>query len=168
MTEARLFEIVMSIVRQKAEVMLGKRLWTKQLDNKVVEKKNEVDSEIAGLQKQAQKSKAFLNGLYENLVNGILTETEYRELREGYTQKVNSTLERIQQLNAQQSELEKQAKGYTSMADMLAKIDTDTALTAQLVDTLIERITVSGPEDISIDFRFESGFDELMEVLRDD
>lgn len=167
-TEDRLFEIVMGIVRQKAEVMLGKRLWTKQLNNKVVEKRNEVESEIIELQKQAQKSKAFLNGLYKNLVNGILTETEYRELREGYTQEVNSTLERIQELNAQQSELEKQAKGYTSMADMLAKIDTDTALTAQLVDTLIERITVNSAEDISIDFRFENGFDELMEVLSDE
>lgn len=83
MTEARLFEIVMSIVRQKAEVMLGKRLWTKQLDNKVAAKKSEVDSEIAELHRQAQKSKVFLNGLYENLVNGILTETEYRELRGG-------------------------------------------------------------------------------------
>uniref|UniRef100_UPI002AC8BE39 recombinase family protein n=1 Tax=Acutalibacter intestini TaxID=3093659 RepID=UPI002AC8BE39 len=167
-TEDKLFRAIMTIIRQKAEVMLGKRLWTKQLNNKVVEKRNEVESEIIELQKQAQKSKAFLNGLYENLVNGILTETEYRELREGYTQEVNSTLERIQKLNAQQSELEKQAKGYTSMADMLAKIDTDTALTAQLVDTLIERITVNSAEDISIDFRFENGFDELMEVLSDE
>ena len=167
-TEARLFEIVMGIVRQKAEVMLGKRLWTKQLDSKVSAKKSEVDSEIAELRRQAQKSKVFLNGLYENLVNGILTETEYRELREGYTQEVNSALERIQQLNAQQSKLKRQAKSYISMADILAKVDTDTELTAQLVDALIERITVNGPEDIAIDFRFESGFDELMEVLGDE
>lgn len=169
-TEDKLFRAIMTIIRQKAEVMLGKRLWTKQLDNKMVEKKNEVDSKIAGLQKQAQKSKAFLNGLYENLVNGILTETEYSELREGYKQEVEMALEHIQQLTTQQSELERQAKRYISMADMLAKIDTDTAtaLTAQIVNTLIERITVSGPEDIAIDFRFESGFDELMEVLGDE
>lgn len=77
-------------------------------------------------------------------------------------------MERIQQLNAQQSELEKQAKSYISMADMMAKVDTDTALTAQIVNTLIECITVSGPEDIAIDFRSESGFDELMEVLGDE
>lgn len=49
---------------------------------------------------------------------------------------------------------------------MLSKVDASTELTAQLIDALIERITVNGPEDISIDFRFESGFDELMEVLR--
>lgn len=167
-TEDKLFRAIMTIIRQKAEVMLGKRLWTKQLDNKVVEKKNEVDSEIAGLQKQAQKSKAFLNGLYENLVNGILTETEYSELREEYTQEVDMALERIQQLTTQQSELERQAKSYIIMADMMAKVDTDTALTVQIVNTLIERITVSGPEDIAIDFRFESGFDELLEVLGDE
>ena len=38
-------------------------------------------------------------------------------------------------------------------------------MTAQLVDALIERVTVNSQEDIVIDFRFESGFDELMEAL---
>ncbi|WP_166544882.1 hypothetical protein [Acutalibacter sp. 1XD8-36] len=148
--------------------MLGKLLWTKQLDSKVSAKKSEVDGEIVELRLKAQKNKAFLNGLYENLVNGILTETEYRELREGYIKEVNYSLECIQQLTAQQSELEQQAKRYICMADMLTKVDTNTELTAQLVDILIERITVNGPDDISIDFRFECGFNELLEVLGDE
>lgn len=64
--------------------------------------------------------------------------------------------------------LERQAKEYASLADMLAKVKADTTLTARLVDALIERVTVNSSEDISIDFRFESGFDELMEVLGDE
>lgn len=165
MTEARLFEIVMGIVRQKAEVMLGSKFTAKRVDGKVAKQRAQVDHEIAELSRQAQKSKAFLNGLYENLITGNLTEAEYKELREDYTREVDSALGQINELQAQQSELEGQAKRYTSMANTLAKIGSDTKLTAQLVDALIERITVNAPEDISIDFRFESGFDELMEVL---
>lgn len=89
-------------------------------------------------------------------------------MREGYIKEVNYSLECIQQLTAQQSELEQQAKRYICMADMLTKVDTNTELTAQLVDILIERITVNGPDDISIDFRFECGFNELLEVLGDE
>lgn len=46
-----------------------------------------------------------------------------------------------------------------------AAVDKDTALSARLVNQLIGRVTVNGPEDVSIDFAFESGFDRVMEVL---
>ena len=54
---------------------------------------------------------------------------------------------------------------YTSMADKLAAVDKDTALSSLLVNQLIERVTVNSPDDVSIDFAFENGFDRVMEVL---
>ena len=64
-----------------------------------------------------------------------------------------------------QSELEQQMERFTSMADKLAAVDGDTALSALLVDQVIERVTVNGPNDVSIDFAFENGFDRIREVL---
>lgn len=55
---------------------------------------------------------------------------------------------------------------YTSMADKLAAVNKDTALSTLLVDQLIERITVISPEHVSIQFSFESGFECVKEVLR--
>lgn len=166
--EQTVFNTILTIIRQKAEVVMGNAIKVKQCDSKFASRKAQYDHEIAELSRQAQKNKAFLNGLYENLVNGNLSETEYRELHENYTHQVDTALEQIQKLQAQQSELERQAKGCISIADRMAKVDTNTELTAQLVDALIERITVNSQEDISIDFRFESRFDELMEVLEDE
>ena len=34
-----------------------------------------------------------------------------------------------------------------------------------IVDQLIERVTVNGPNDVSIKFSFEGGFERVMEVL---
>lgn len=51
------------------------------------------------------------------------------------------------------------------IADKLAEVDKDTALTAQLVEKLIQRVTVNGPDDVSIDFTFENGFERVREVL---
>ena len=53
----------------------------------------------------------------------------------------------------------------TSMADKLAAVDKDTTLSALLVEQLIERVTVNGPDDVSVKFSFEGGFERVMEVL---
>jgi len=110
--ESDLFSTIITIIRQKAEVIMGENLWLKQCDGKIAAQKAEVDQEI--------------------------------------------------------SELGRQVKHCACMADKLAAVDKDTTLTALLVDQLIKRITVNGPEDISIDFAFESGFERIREVLADD
>ena len=87
------------------------------------------------------------------------------EIQEDYSQKISGAVERVQQLQTRQSELERQTEHYTSMADKLAAVDKETVLSSLLVNQLIERVTVNGPDDVSIDFAFESGFDRVMEVL---
>ena len=57
---------------------------------------------------------------------------------------------------------------YASLADRIAAVNGDTKLSALLVDQLIERVTVNGPDDISVQFTFESGFERVMEVLENE
>ena len=68
------------------------------------------------------------------------------------------------QVDQEIAELGRQVARYTSMADKPAAADKDTALSALLVNQLIERVTVNGPDDVFIDIAFESGFERVMEV----
>ena len=163
--EPDLFDAILTIIRQKAEVVMGEALRLKRCDNKIATQKAQVDQEIAELGRQTQKNKALHSGLYENFVKGILTRAEYLEMREDYSQKISGAVERVQQLQTRQSELERQMECCTSMADKLAAVDKDTALSALLVEQLIERVTVNGPDDVSVKFSFEGGFERVMEVL---
>ena len=163
--EPDLFDAILTIIRQKAEVVMGEALRLKRCDNKIATQKAQVDQEIAELGRQTQKNKTIRAGLYENFVKGILTRAEYLEMQEDYSQKISGAVERVQQLQTRQSELERQMECCTSMADKLAAVDKDTALSALLVNQLIERVTVNGPDDVSIDFSFEGGFERVMEVL---
>ena len=86
-------------------------------------------------------------------------------MQEDYNRKISGAVERVQQLQTRQSEQERQVARYTSMADKLAAVDKDTALSALLVEQLIERVTVNGPDDVSVKFSFEGGFERVMEVL---
>ena len=160
-----MFSIIVSIIRQKAETVMGESLRLKQCDGKIAAQKAQVDQEIAELGRQTQKNKTLLAGLYESFVKGILTRAEYLEMQEDYSQKIGGAVERVQQLQTRQSELERQMEHYTSMADKLAAVDKDTALSSLLVSQLIERVTVNSLDDVSIDFAFESGFERVMEVL---
>lgn len=147
---------------------MGDALRLKHCDGKLGAQKAQADGEISDLQHQTVKNKALLAGLYESFVKGILTKEEYLEMREDYSQKISSAVERVQQLQMRQAELERQMERYTSMADKLAAVDKDTALSTLLVNQLIERVTVNGPDDVSIDFAFESDFERVMEVLADE
>ena len=166
--EDLLFHTIVTIIRQKAEIVMGEALRLKLYDSSIVAKKAQVDQEISELQNKTMKNKALLAGLYGNFVKGILTRAEYLEMQEDYSWKIRGAVERVRQLQTRQSELERQMKHLTSMADKLAAVDKDTTLSALLVNQLIERVTVNSANDISINFAFESGFDRLMEVLTDE
>lgn len=144
---------------------MGEALRLKRCDNKIAAQKAQVDQEIAELGREMQKYKTLRAGLYESFVKGILTRAEYLEMQEDYNRKISGAVERVQQLQTRQSELEQQMERCTSMADKLAAVDKDTALSALLVEQLIERVTVNGPDDVSVKFSFEGGFERVMEVL---
>lgn len=163
--EPDLFDAILTIIRQKAEVVMGEALRLKRCDNKIAAQKAQVDQEIAELGREMQKYKTLRAGLYESFVKGILTRAEYLEMQEDYNRKISGAVERVQQLQTRQSELEQQMERCTSMADKLAAVDKDTALSALLVGQLIERVTVNGPDDVSVKFSFEGGFERVMEVL---
>ena len=163
--EADLFDTILIVIRQKAGAVMGSGLYLKRQDTKIVAKKAAVDREIDQLRGETEKNQALLKGLYENFVTGILTRAEYLELKEDYSGKVRTAVERVRELQARQRELEALVKDCASLADKLAAAEKDKALTARLVEQVIERVTVSGPGDVAIQFRFEDSFIRLARSL---
>ena len=166
--EDALFHIVLTIIRQEAENVVGKNLQLKQHSGKIAMQREATEKEISQLRQETEKNRKFLTGLLESFNTGILTRAEYLEMKESYSQEINAALQRVQQLQTRQKELESQMERYCCLADRLAAVEHDTALSSLLVNQLIERVTANGPSDVSIKFRFESGFEQLMEVLKDE
>ena len=165
MLESELFGMILTVIIKKAETVLGESLRFKQCKSKIATQRAKTGTEITELRRQTEKNRELLAGLYESFVKGVLTQTEYFELKEDYSKKISAAAEHVRQLQAQQYELERQMEDFTGIADNLAAVGEDTELTAQLVDKLIRRITVNSPEDVSVDFTFDSGFERVREVL---
>ena len=165
MREEALFDVILTIIRQQAKNVIGENLRLQRCGGKLSEQKAAVEREISKLSQETEKNRTFLFSLYNNFVKGVITKAEHGELRERYERKISEAVERVQQLQEQQATLEKQIERYATIADRLAAVSEDTALSALLVDQLIERVTVNGPNDISVRFTFESGFERIREVL---
>ena len=166
--EDRLFQTILTIIRKEAEVVMGNSLRLQQSGGKLEQDKAEISREISKLRQSAADSRKYLTGLYENFVSGVLTAEEYHTMKANYEGSIATAAQRVQELQYQQAERTAQVADYISMADRLAGISKDSKLSALLVEQLIERITVNGPEDIVIQFRFESGFERVAEVLADE
>lgn len=158
----------MTIIRQEVKTVLGNRLRLHGCDDKISGQKKAVSMEISKLQQETEKNRRCLTSLLENLNTGVLTTAEYTELKAEYTQRINEATGRVQQLLERQRALESLVERYADLADLMAAVGEDAVLSARLVEQLIERVTVNGPNDISVQFRFESGFEDVLGVLNDE
>ena len=157
--EDRLFQTILTIICKEAEVVMGNSLRLQQSGGKLEQNKAEISREISKLRQSAADSRKYLTGLYENFVSGILTAEEYHTMKANYEGTIATAAQRVRELQYQQAERTAQVADYISK---------DRKLSALLVEQLIERITVNGPEDIVIQFRFGSGFERVAEVLADE
>lgn len=167
-SERKLFDAVLGIIRKEAEVVMGNEILLKQKDEKIAAKKAAAAREIQTIQREAERNRTFMASLYESLMTGVLDGEEYREMKAGYERKIGEYMERVRALQKELSELDEQAARYVSLADRLAELDRNPVLTAQLVEETIERVTVNSSTDITIDFKFQSSFDRLLEVISHD
>ena len=165
--ETELFETIIASIRQEAAVVLGNDLRLRQKDSAIAARKKAVEQQIIALQKEAESVRSYLAGLYENYISGVLSKSEYLEMKAGYENRTGEMVEQIRTLREKLETLERKRSDYASLASKLASVGKNTALTSALVNGVIEQITVNGADDISIRFSFRDAFAEVMEVLED-
>ena len=166
--ETELFDAILSYVQSEALIVMGKSLQLKQQDKRITAQKEQTEREITALQREAEKARSYLAGLYENFITGVLTQAEYHGMKAEYHQKVMDCVERISALQEGQDKLEKQTARYLSLADRLKAVRKSADLTASFVSQVIESVTVNSPDDIAVSFSFRDDFDGLIEVLNRD
>lgn len=165
--ENELFDIILKIVHKEAEVILGNDYYRREADSRTAARKAETERRIEDLRRETARNRSFMTGLYENFVSGVLTASEYHDMKREYEVRIEQAEQTVRELMESQTELEEQLEQYTSLADRLESLTPDSTLTAQLVDKLIQRVTVNSKTDVSIDFVFNNGFERLHEVMQD-
>jgi DNA invertase Pin-like site-specific DNA recombinase len=116
--------------------------------------------EIRTAQAELDRNGNFLKGLYESLVASDITEQEYRELKRSYETRIGALTDKIKRLKTADRERRLKAAEMEKAADNFSAAIGISELTPELIDALIERITVFEGKRIEVTFKFAVDFIE--------
>ena len=103
----------------------------------------ELREKITSRKQEIQRLRGIVRSLYENLVQGVLTKDEYFDYKEKYESRIADLAVEMEQLEDGLRTMDAQAEQHRALEQDAAQIKTDRALTAALIERLIDRIEVS-------------------------
>ena len=157
--ENELLTAVMTSIKAQANVLVSrKNMLITSLTNK--QRQETQTAEIKSLRQFIDRNTNFLNSLYENLINKVITADEYQDMRQGYGDKITAAELRIQQLIEQQAETEKQCNQYSDLSDAVETIIKNDTLTKELIDKLVDKIYVYKGRKVEIVYKFQNEYTE--------
>ncbi len=104
-------------------------------------------------QRELNRVQSLIKGLYENLVSGIISSEDYAELKSGYTAKSEELKAEIDAINSEIEQLEKQQRQLAETQDCARQFCESKSLSAELLNSLVERIEISHDHEINVIFR---------------
>ena len=158
MQETELIATVTAILEKELSVALGMSLPLFQLEAKQKKDKDRLKTQMSARRQETEKKRRLIRGLYENFVQGILTNEEYFELKTAYEESIGTLSGEIEALEKDMDALDSRLVRYRSMEKDAKSLAQDHALTAELIDRLIERIEIDHERNIHVTFRFKSEF----------
>ncbi|GFI18056.1 hypothetical protein IMSAGC009_03228 [Lachnospiraceae bacterium] len=158
MQETELIATVTAILEKELAVALGMSLPLFQLEAKQKQDKDRLKTRMSVRRQEIEKKRRLIHGLYENFVQGILTNEEYFELKADYEESINTPSGEIEALEKDMDALDSRLVRYRTMEKDAKSLAQDHTLTAELIDRLIERIEIDHERNIHVTFRFKSEF----------
>jgi hypothetical protein len=110
--------------------------------------------ELASVQSEFDRNKRFLEGLYESLVGGDISDAEYKDMKSAYEIKAASLTERIKHLREVIHIRTSQEAIFAEAHANVQRLELVSDLTAEIIDRLVERITVYPGGRVEVKFTF--------------
>lgn len=152
--ETELISAVTSMLEGELKAAAGMSLSFLELENKKEQEKAMLKARMSTKRQDIDKKQRLVRGLYENLVQGILTSEEYFALKADYEQSTDKESKEIETLEKAMDALDSQLTQYQKMEKDAKTLAQNHVLTAELVARLIDRIEVDHERNIRITFRF--------------
>ena len=114
----------------------------------------------AELEIQMNEKRAYLQTLYESLIDGVLTQLEYKELRKSYQSEIENLLSEISCLEEIQQNNSQKIKNILKLKEIFQSIQIS-EITKEFSEQFIKRVEVSPENTVTVTFYF----DELLKEI---
>ena len=163
--EEALMETLTGIILDNLDAVLGKYALCLEAPATQREVREELGQKIVCKKQEQARLRDRARSLYESLTLGEIDKDDYFSLRERYDSRLAQMTEDLQQLEKGLAAIDAQIKEAQKLRRDAESIRKDRALTAELIDRLIERITVTPEKQITVQMKFRSEYDSYGEVL---
>jgi len=110
--------------------------------------------ELASVQSEFDRNKRFLEGLYESLVSSDISDAEYKDMKSAYEIKIATLTAQIKHLRETIHSRAHQVATLSQAHANVQRLEQISDLTAEIIDRLVERITVHPNGRIEVKFSF--------------
>lgn len=162
--ESDLLSSLLTMIQKQADTIIGRAITLKKSQPALEARHMAVKSQLAILRQELDRDRRMAKSLYESLVSGIITNSEYQQMRMDYEAKIAGHIACAHELEHRQHELEAQVTECITLSDLIGNIKGKEDITAALIERLIDRIQVFSDRHIEVDFSFVSEFNKISEV----
>ena len=102
------------------------------------------------------------NNLFDDFRAGKITDAEYNALVEGYEEKQERYKQMLESIKINREKHIKDRLDRQNWFNKLLQFEKDNCLTKEIVDAFIERINLSGDNQIEICYKFSNIFEDII------
>jgi len=154
--EIDLIEEVITILHKQSEAILGKFISLNDASNKAALESDE--AKLREINKGLDKDGRMLRSLYESMVKGLITQDEFVQMKSDYEAKIADLSNLANAVRTNRKDTERKTEEFRTMAEAVNDMIGNEKLTAEVVERLVDRITVSPDRRFEVRLRY---FDEF-------
>lgn len=125
-------------------------------------KNNSSQEKIKELQQQIKKKKGFYTSLYTDYKDGILSLEEYNYSKEKYQIEISELEKQIKELQSMGEKYSKAKIENTNWSIFIKKFYNAKILTSDMVNAMIETITLDDENNIHVTFNYMNEYEDLI------
>ena len=149
--ENKVIEAVASGIRD----IVGKYAYSSAECSSVKRQSEQLTKSISEYQSELEKVLSFVRSLYENFVEGIISNDEYISFKSDYSEKAANLKEKIAQAKSELSQIEDTLQKRELVAKSTKAFMKNGKLTAELISLFVKRIEVTHDKEINIEYNDE-------------
>jgi len=124
------------------------------------DKKYTLKLQIAAAERELTRSQTLYDGLYQNLVDNVISRQEYAAMKENYRKLYDECAEHLDSLKDELEDFSRYSPANPMFAE-IKKFQSVEGLSEELIHALIARIEVSDNSELHIIFNYQDEFEAL-------
>lgn len=156
--EDELIPSVIEILETKLSVALGDCLPDYYLEFAQQKERLSIITDSGVTKAELLRNQRLIQGLYENVVQGVITTEDYYSLKKGYEQRIEELSAELTAYSDRITELDNEVEEYKSVREDALLLNSNHQLTTELIERLIDRVVISHDKEIKIVYRFQDDY----------